>query len=169
VLNKGKLGETYNIGGWNEKTNLEVVRAICSILDDLHPQGSPHANLITFVKDRPGHDQRYAIDASKIERDLGWKPQETFETGLRKTVEWYLANDSWVKGVTSGEYRDGCSGSTQHENFAIGKNGQVGWELQRSLAPLGEIIAWMQKVFNRAVISPIWKGWRKPSVKSLPM
>ncbi len=106
VMNKGKLGETYNIGGWNEKTNLEVVRGICAILDELRPQGAPHADLITFVKDRPGHDQRYAIDASKIERDLGWKPQETFETGLRKTVEWYLANDAWVQGVTSGEYRE---------------------------------------------------------------
>lgn len=106
VMNQGKLGETYNIGGWNEKTNLEVVHAICAALDELRPQNAPHANLITFVKDRPGHDQRYAIDASKIERDLGWKPQETFETGLRKTVEWYLNNDAWVNGVTSGAYRD---------------------------------------------------------------
>lgn len=106
VMNKGRLGETYNIGGWNEKTNLEVVKLICKILDELHPQGAPHEQLITFVKDRPGHDQRYAIDASKLERELGWRPQETFETGLRKTVEWYLANDTWVKGVTSGEYRE---------------------------------------------------------------
>jgi dTDP-glucose 4,6-dehydratase len=106
VMNKGRLGETYNIGGWNEKTNLEVVLSICAILDDLRPKGAPHANLITYVKDRPGHDQRYAIDASKVERELGWKPQETFETGLRKTVEWYLSNDSWIKGVTSGEYRE---------------------------------------------------------------
>lgn len=106
VMNEGKLGETYNIGGWNEKTNLEVVHAICATLDELRPQNAPHANLITYVKDRPGHDQRYAIDASKIERDLGWKPQETFETGLRKTVEWYLNNDAWVNGVTSGAYRD---------------------------------------------------------------
>ncbi len=105
VMNKGELGETYNIGGWNEKTNLEVVLAICKILDELRPQNAPHANLITYVKDRPGHDQRYAIDASKIERDLGWKPQETFETGLRKTVEWYLSNTAWVENVTSGDYR----------------------------------------------------------------
>ncbi len=105
VLEKGALGETYNIGGWNEKTNLEVVDALCAILDELHPQGAPHARLKTYVQDRPGHDKRYAIDAGKIERDLGWKPQETFETGLRKTVEWYLANDGWVKNVTSGEYR----------------------------------------------------------------
>ncbi|MBU1215157.1 MAG: dTDP-glucose 4,6-dehydratase [Gammaproteobacteria bacterium] len=106
VLEKGKLGETYNIGGWNEKTNLEVVDAICAILDELRPQGAPHASLKTYVQDRPGHDKRYAIDASKIERDLGWKPQETFETGLRKTVEWYLSNDDWVQGVSSGEYQN---------------------------------------------------------------
>jgi dTDP-glucose 4,6-dehydratase len=105
VLERGKLGETYNIGGWNEKTNLEVVQSICTILDDLHPQGAPHSKLITYVADRPGHDKRYAIDANKIAKDLGWKPQENFESGLRKTVEWYLANDAWVKGVTSGEYQ----------------------------------------------------------------
>lgn len=105
VLEQGRLGETYNIGGWNEKTNLEVVDAICAILDELHPQGAPHARLKTYVQDRPGHDKRYAIDAGKIERELGWKPQETFETGLRKTVEWYLANTDWVANVTSGEYQ----------------------------------------------------------------
>jgi dTDP-glucose 4,6-dehydratase len=105
VLEKGRVGETYNIGGWNEKTNLDVVYAICTILDELHPQSAPHDRLITFVEDRPGHDQRYAIDAGKIERELGWKPQETFESGLRKTVEWYLANGDWVRGVTSGEYQ----------------------------------------------------------------
>ncbi len=106
VLETGKLGETYNIGGWNEKTNLEVVQAICTILDELHPQGAPHQNLITYVADRPGHDKRYAIDATKIADDLGWKPQETFETGLRKTVQWYLDNTDWVKGVTSGDYQN---------------------------------------------------------------
>jgi len=105
VLETGKLGETYNIGGWNEKTNLEVVQAICTILDELHPQGAPHNKLITYVADRPGHDKRYAIDATKIANDLGWKPQETFETGLRKTVAWYLENTDWVKGVTSGDYQ----------------------------------------------------------------
>ncbi len=109
VLEKGHIGETYNIGGWNEKTNLEVVHAICAILDELHPQGAPHTSLITYVRDRPGHDRRYAIDASKIANELGWKPQETFETGLRKTVEWYLANTGWVKAVISGEYQNWIS------------------------------------------------------------
>ena len=106
VLEKGTAGETYNIGGWNEKTNLEVVQSICTILDALHPQGAPHNQLITYVADRPGHDQRYAIDANKIADELGWKPQETFETGLRKTVEWYLSNNDWVQGVTSGDYQN---------------------------------------------------------------
>lgn len=105
VLENGKLGETYNIGGWNEKTNLEVVQAICTLLDELHPQGAPHNKLITYVTDRAGHDKRYAIDATKIANDLGWKPQETFETGLRKTVAWYLENSDWVQGVTSGDYQ----------------------------------------------------------------
>ncbi|MDD2701967.1 MAG: dTDP-glucose 4,6-dehydratase [Sideroxydans sp.] len=105
VLDKGIPGETYNIGGWNEKTNLEVVQSICAILDELHPQGAPHNQLITYVTDRPGHDMRYAIDASKIAKDLGWKPLETFESGLRKTVEWYLSNTDWVQGVTSGDYQ----------------------------------------------------------------
>jgi dTDP-glucose 4,6-dehydratase len=95
VLDAGRVGETYNIGGWNEKPNLEVVKT----------DGTPYAQQITYVKDRPGHDRRYAIDARKIERELGWKPQETFETGIRKTVQWYLANQAWVDGVTSGAYR----------------------------------------------------------------
>jgi dTDP-glucose 4,6-dehydratase len=106
VLERGQLGETYNIGGWNEKTNLEVVQSICTTLDELHPQGAPHSKLITYVADRPGHDKRYAIDANKIARELGWKPQENFESGLRKTVEWYLHNSEWVRGVTSGEYQN---------------------------------------------------------------
>jgi dTDP-glucose 4,6-dehydratase len=107
VLEAGKVGETYNIGGWNEKTNLEVVHTLCAVLDELQPRadGKRYAEQITYVKDRPGHDRRYAIDARKIERDLGWKPQETFETGIRKTVQWYLANQAWVEGVTSGAYR----------------------------------------------------------------
>ncbi len=105
ALAKGKPGETYNIGGNSEKTNLEVVHAVCTILDELHPAGAPHAKLITYVKDRPGHDQRYAINAEKIRRELGWEPQERFEKGLRKTVEWYLNNNEWVDSVLTGEYR----------------------------------------------------------------
>jgi len=107
VLSKGKIGETYNVGGWNEKTNLEVVETLCAILDELKPKfdGKSYVDQITFVKDRPGHDRRYAIDASKLERDLGWKPQETFETGLRKTVLWYLENETWINHVVSGEYQ----------------------------------------------------------------
>jgi dTDP-glucose 4,6-dehydratase len=105
ALAKGKPGETYNIGGNSEKTNLEVVHAVCTILNELHPAGAPHAKLITYVKDRPGHDQRYAINAEKIRRELGWEPQERFEKGLRKTVEWYLMNGDWIQNVVSGDYR----------------------------------------------------------------
>jgi dTDP-glucose 4,6-dehydratase len=107
VLAKGKLGETYNVGGWNEKANLDVVNTLCEILDMLKPRtdGASYKTQITFVKDRPGHDRRYAIDASKIERELGWKPQETFETGIHKTVAWYLENQPWVDHVVSGDYR----------------------------------------------------------------
>jgi len=112
VLTEGKVGETYNIGGHNEKQNIEVVKTICEILDELvpmsgrgYPSGTRHSSLITHVADRPGHDLRYAIDASKIEKDLGWKPVETFESGIRKTVEWYLENQEWVSHVKSGEYQ----------------------------------------------------------------
>jgi dTDP-glucose 4,6-dehydratase len=108
VLAAGKSGETYNIGGWNEKTNLDVVRTLCSILDEVKPRadGKSYAEQITYVKDRPGHDRRYAIDATKIERELAWKPAETFDSGIRKTVQWYLDNDAWVADVTSGAYRE---------------------------------------------------------------
>ena len=108
VLVNGELGQTYNIGGWNEKANIDVVRTICQILDKVKPRtdGQPYAKQITFVKDRPGHDRRYAIDARKIERELGWRPAETFDTGIKKTVQWYLDNPIWVEGVVSGSYRD---------------------------------------------------------------
>ena len=107
VLAGGRLGETYNIGGWNEKANIDIVRTICALLDELRPDpAGSYARLITYVKDRPGHDRRYAIDARKIERELGWRPAETFETGIRKTVEWYLTNADWVARVQSGAYRD---------------------------------------------------------------
>lgn len=119
VLEAGVCGQTYNIGGWNEKANIDIVHTLCSLLDEMAPaaqrgvinqqSGKPvlqYAELITYVTDRPGHDRRYAIDARKIERELGWKPAETFETGIRKTVEWYLNNQQWVAGVMDGSYRD---------------------------------------------------------------
>jgi dTDP-glucose 4,6-dehydratase len=108
VLAKGKLGETYNIGGWNEKANIDVVKTICQILDGLRPRedGKSYVEQIIFVKDRPGHDRRYAIDARKIARELGWKPKETFDSGIQKTVQWYLDHPVWVEGVVSGSYRD---------------------------------------------------------------
>jgi dTDP-glucose 4,6-dehydratase len=106
VIEAGVPGETYNIGGWNEKPNLEIVHTLCALLDQFRPDpAGPHTRLITYVKDRPGHDRRYAIDAQKIERELGWRPAETFESGIKKTVAWYLDNPAWVEHVTSGAYR----------------------------------------------------------------
>jgi dTDP-glucose 4,6-dehydratase len=114
VLEQGKNGETYNIGGHNEKTNLEVVKTICMLLDELVPESpyKPHAELITYVADRPGHDIRYAIDADKIEKDLGWVPRETFESGIEKTIKWYLENNEWCQHVQDGSY--------QRERLGIG-------------------------------------------------
>jgi dTDP-glucose 4,6-dehydratase len=107
VLEQGLLGEVYNVGGWNEKANLEIVHTVCALLDELRPKadGTSYSTQISFVTDRPGHDRRYAIDARKLERELGWKPAETFETGIRKTVQWYLDNQPWANNVLSGEYR----------------------------------------------------------------
>ena len=108
VVERGKVGETYNIGGCCEKTNIEVVMSICTILDQLCPDSPqiPHKSLITFVKDRPGHDRRYAVDISKIEKELGWRPKETFETGLKKTIQWYIDNPKWIESVITGAYRN---------------------------------------------------------------
>jgi len=106
VLARGRVGEVYNVGGWNEKPNLDIVHALCQLLDELRPKadGGSYQSQITYVKDRPGHDRRYAIDAGKLERELGWRPSETFETGIRKTVAWYLANTDWVTNVQNGSY-----------------------------------------------------------------
>ena len=108
VLEAGRLGETYNVGGWNEKANIDIVHTVCALLDELRPRadGKPYKDQISYVTDRPGHDRRYAIDARKLERELGWKPFETFESGIRKTVQWYLDNPEWVAHVQSGAYRD---------------------------------------------------------------
>jgi len=107
VLSRGRVGETYNLGGHNQKSNLDTIHLVCAVLDELQPDDPvvPHSRLISFVRDRPGHDRRYAIDTKKIEQELGWRPQETLQTGIRKTVEWYLAHEAWIREVTSGGYR----------------------------------------------------------------
>ncbi|MES2508809.1 MAG: dTDP-glucose 4,6-dehydratase [Pseudomonadota bacterium] len=119
VLEAGQLGEVYNVGGWNEKPNIEIVHTVCALLDELRPKagGSSYKAQITYVKDRPGHDRRYAIDARKLERELGWKPAETFESGIRKTVQWYLDNPEWVTNVQSGAYREWVQ--TQYANDSV--------------------------------------------------
>jgi dTDP-glucose 4,6-dehydratase len=108
VLEAGRLGETYNVGGWNEKPNIDIVKTVCGLLDELRPKadGGQYFDQVTYVKDRPGHDRRYAIDANKIHKELGWKPAETFDTGIRKTVQWYLDHPEWVAHVQSGDYRN---------------------------------------------------------------
>ena len=107
ILEAGQVGEVYNIGGHNEMANLDVVKIICGLLDEMVPDSphKPHAGLISFVKDRPGHDRRYAIDAGKLQRELGWQPEETFETGIHKTIQWYLDHREWAQRISSGEYR----------------------------------------------------------------
>jgi len=119
VLARGRVGEVYNVGGKNERTNMQVVNTICALLDEMQPRadGRSYASQIAFVKDRPGHDQRYAIDATKLETELGWRATETFDSGIRKTVAWYLANDTWVQSVVSGEYRQWLE--TQYNNTGV--------------------------------------------------
>src|SRR3984957_366938 len=131
VLERGRVGETYNIGGGNQRTNLEVVTTLCALLDELVPQSKfrPHAQLVKYVTDRPGHDRRYAIDARKLEAEMGWQAKESFETGLRKTVEWYLANSAWVESVTSGAYQQWMK-----ENYAGREAGSSAVDVEKRKA-----------------------------------
>ena len=131
VLERGRVGETYNVGGGNQRSNLEVVTTLCALLDELVPESTfrPHKQLVTYVTDRPGHDRRYAIDARKLEGELGWRAQESFETGLRKTVEWYLANAAWVESVTSGAYQQWVKQNYDGREVERGLSGRrsLGW------------------------------------------
>ena len=129
VLQAGRLCETYNVGGWNEKPNIEIVHTVCALLDELRPKadGSSYQNQITFVKDRPGHDRRYAIDARKLEQELGWKPAETFESGIRKTVQWYLANPDAGEGVCLLQCGAGLKKAPGHASSPRGRHLQVCW------------------------------------------
>jgi dTDP-glucose 4,6-dehydratase len=121
VLADGRIGETYNIGGLCEMANIDVVTTVCDILDELRPAHPPRRQLISYVKDRPGHDRRYAIDCSKLSRELGWKPTESFSSGIRKTIMWYLDNQEWVREVTSGEYRNWISKNYEVREQACGE------------------------------------------------
>jgi len=127
VLKRGRIAETYNVGGRNQRSNLEVVKTLCGLLDELVPDSrfQPHAQLIQFVKDRPGHDRRYAIDARKLEKELGWSAAESFETGLRKTVKWYLANAAWVESVTSGAYKQWVSQNYSSRAGSLAKSDET--------------------------------------------
>ena len=151
VLEGGRLGETYNVVGWNEKPNIEIVNTVCALLDELRPRadGKSYREQISYVTDRPGHDRRYAIDARKLERELGWKPAETFDTGIRKTVEWYLANGEWVANVQSGAYREWVEKQYDAESAAAGK------------AAARSCCFWARADRSAGSCSAAWRRWAK--------
>jgi dTDP-glucose 4,6-dehydratase len=176
VLEAGRLGETYNVGGWNEKPNIEIVHTVCACSTNCAPRRRPELpHQITYVTDRPGHDRRYAIDARKIERELGWKPAETFDTGIRKTVQWYLDNPDWVAQRAKRrlprlgadpirrELAQPPTAGRRMNILLLGKGGQVGWELQRSLAVLGEVTALdFDSTDHCGDFQPTPKAWPRP-------